>query len=36
VLDLPAALALWRSALRRNHTWRGRTYARQKGLIVAA
>jgi len=35
VLDLPAALALWRSALRRNHTWRGRTYARQKGLIVA-
>jgi dolichol-phosphate mannosyltransferase len=36
VLDLPAALALWRSALRRNHTWRGRTNARQKGLIVAA
>ena len=27
LLDLPAALALWRSALRRRHTWRGRTYA---------
>ena len=35
VLDLPAAFALWRSALRRRHVWRGRTYARQKGLIVA-
>ena len=35
LLDLPAALALWRSALRRRHTWRGRTYQRQKGLIVA-
>ena len=34
LLDLPAALALWRSALRRQHTWRGRTYACQKGLIV--
>ena len=34
LLDLPAALALWRSALRRHHTWRGRAYARQKGLIV--
>ena len=35
LLDVPAALALWRSALRRRHTWRGRTYQRQKGLIVA-
>jgi dolichol-phosphate mannosyltransferase len=35
VLDLPAGFALWRSALRRRHAWRGRTYARQKGLIVA-
>ena len=35
LLDLPAALALWHSALRRRHTWRGRTYQRQKGLIVA-
>ncbi len=34
-LDLPAAFALWRSALRRRHVWRGRAYARQKGLIVA-
>jgi dolichol-phosphate mannosyltransferase len=34
VLDLPAAFALWRSALRRRHVWRGRTYTRQKGLIV--
>jgi dolichol-phosphate mannosyltransferase len=36
LLDLPAALALWRSALRRDHTWRGRTYARQKGSIISA
>lgn len=36
LLDGPAALALWRSALRQRHTWRGRTYARQKGRIVAA
>jgi dolichol-phosphate mannosyltransferase len=36
VLDTPAALALWRSALRRHHAWRGHTYARQKGSIVAA
>ncbi|HEY6354395.1 MAG TPA: glycosyltransferase family 2 protein [Burkholderiaceae bacterium] len=35
VLDLPAALALWRSALRRRHVWRGRVYARRKGLLVA-
>jgi dolichol-phosphate mannosyltransferase len=35
LLDLPAALVLWRSALRRRHTWRGRTYQRHKGLIVA-
>ena len=35
VLDLPAAFALWRSALRRRHAWRGQTYARQKGRIVA-
>ena len=35
VLDLPAALALWRSALRQRHAWRGRIYARQKGMIVA-
>ena len=35
VIDLPAAFALWRSALRRRHAWRGQTYARQKGRIVA-
>jgi dolichol-phosphate mannosyltransferase len=35
VLDLPAALALCRSALRQRHAWRGRIYARQKGMIVA-
>ena len=34
--DLPVALALWRSALAPRHTWRGRTYARKKGSIVAA
>lgn len=36
LLDLPAAVALWRSALRQRHAWRGRIYARQKGLIVAS
>ncbi|MGI9146132.1 MAG: glycosyltransferase [Chloroflexota bacterium] len=36
LLDLPAGLALWRSALRRQHVWRGRVYARPKGSIVAA
>lgn len=35
LLDLPAGLGLWLSALRRQHVWRGRVYARQKGLIVA-
>jgi dolichol-phosphate mannosyltransferase len=35
LLDMPAALALWRSALCRRQTWRGRTYQRHKGLIVA-
>jgi dolichol-phosphate mannosyltransferase len=35
VLDVPAVLALWRSALLCRHAWRGRTYACQKGLIVA-
>ena len=34
VLDLPAALALWRSALGQRHVWRGRIYARHKGRIV--
>jgi hypothetical protein len=34
--DLPVALALWRSALAPHHTWRGRTYVRKKGSIVAA
>jgi dolichol-phosphate mannosyltransferase len=32
--DLPAALALWRSALAHRHTWRGRSYAREKGSIA--
>jgi len=36
LLDLPAALALWRSALRRQHVWRGHSYTREKGHIVAA
>jgi len=35
VLDLPAACALWRSALRKQHIWRGRAYTRQKGRLVA-
>jgi dolichol-phosphate mannosyltransferase len=35
LLDVPATFALWRSALRRRHTWRGRAYASTKGLIVA-
>jgi hypothetical protein len=34
LLDLPVALALWRSALRRDHVWRGRTYTRRKGSLV--
>ena len=34
--DLPVALALWRSALAPRHTWRGRTYVRKKGSLVAA
>jgi dolichol-phosphate mannosyltransferase len=36
LVDLPVALALWSSAFRPRHTWRGRTYVRQKGSIVAA
>ncbi len=28
LVDLPAAVQLWRSALRRNHAWRGRTLVR--------
>ena len=32
--DLPAALAVWRSALARHHTWRGRSYSREKGSLV--
>jgi dolichol-phosphate mannosyltransferase len=35
LLDLPVALALWRSALRQHHVWRSRTYTRQKGILVA-
>jgi dolichol-phosphate mannosyltransferase len=35
LLDLPVALALWRSALRREHVWRGRPITRQKGTLVA-
>ncbi len=34
--DIPVALALWRSALAPRHTWRGRTYIRKKGSMVAA
>jgi len=33
--DLPAALAVWRSALAGRHTWRGRSYAHKNGSIVA-
>ena len=36
LLDVPVAFALWRSALSRRHVWRGRSYTRQNGLIVAA
>lgn len=36
IVDLPVAVALWRSALRRRHTWRGRTYARRNGVLVIA
>jgi dolichol-phosphate mannosyltransferase len=32
--DLPAALAVWRSALTRHHTWRGRSYSREKGSLA--
>jgi dolichol-phosphate mannosyltransferase len=32
--DLPAAWAVWRSALAHRHTWRGRSYAREKGSIA--
>ena len=35
LFDLPAAFALWRSALRTRHMWRGRAVTRQKGLLVA-
>jgi dolichol-phosphate mannosyltransferase len=34
--DVPAALAVWRSALARHHTWRGRAYSREKGSLVTA
>jgi dolichol-phosphate mannosyltransferase len=32
--DLPVAFALWRSALLSRHTWRDRSYVRQKGSIL--
>jgi dolichol-phosphate mannosyltransferase len=32
--DVPAALAVWRSALTRHHTWRGRSYSREKGSLA--
>ncbi len=35
LLDPAAALALWLSAVRRQHRWRGRSYARRRGRIVA-
>jgi dolichol-phosphate mannosyltransferase len=35
VADVPAAVALWRSALAREQTWRGRSYAREKGSLRA-
>ncbi|MBV9601270.1 MAG: glycosyltransferase [Chloroflexi bacterium] len=35
VSDVPVALALWRSALVRRHTWRDRSYVREKGSILA-
>lgn len=31
--DLPVALRILRCALRRSHTWRGRTYVRRKGGV---
>ncbi|MBV9579441.1 MAG: hypothetical protein JO057_12710 [Chloroflexi bacterium] len=34
--DVPVALALWRSALVPRHTWRERSYVRQKGSIISA
>jgi len=34
--DLPVVLQIIRSALRRRHTWRGRTYIRRKGGIIEA
>jgi dolichol-phosphate mannosyltransferase len=36
LFDLPVAVALLRSALRRRHTWRGRAYARRNGALVVA
>lgn len=33
VLDVPVALALWRSALQREHTWRGRRIVRSEIAI---
>ena len=36
LLDLPAALVLWRSALATRHAWRGRTYTRRHGRLAAA
>jgi dolichol-phosphate mannosyltransferase len=33
--DVPSALAIWRSALASRHTWRGRTYERRKGSLIA-
>jgi dolichol-phosphate mannosyltransferase len=34
--DIPVALALWRSVIAPRHSWRGRSYVRQKGAIVSA
>jgi dolichol-phosphate mannosyltransferase len=35
LFDVPVGLALWRSALVPRHTWRERSYVRQKGSIVS-
>ncbi|GAC1314093.1 MAG: glycosyltransferase family 2 protein [Chloroflexota bacterium] len=35
LLDVPVAGALWRSAFQGDHVWRGRTYSRRKGMVVA-
>jgi dolichol-phosphate mannosyltransferase len=34
--DVPSVLAIWRSALATRHAWRGRTYVRRKGSLIAA